>query len=91
MSALRWAPPTPDLAEWREAVVPVEGSASRGWLLEVAEWGRSWAWQVFPPWPSFLPVASGREATREAAQAAAEEALRPLADETPADPVESYP
>jgi hypothetical protein len=77
VSALRWAPPTPDteLAEWRSAQVTLEDG--RLWHLEVATWGRTgWRWQVWGPGPSFLPVASGAAGTREAAMAEAEATAR---------------
>jgi hypothetical protein len=76
-ACLSWAPPTPDeeLAEWREAVIPVEGYP-RGWVLDAYEDGRLWAWSLSPYWPSFAPVASGWAGTREEAMRACEEAAR---------------
>jgi hypothetical protein len=78
VTALAWAPPTPDagLAEWREAVVPHVTDPTSRWLLEAYPDGRLWAWRVWPCWPSLTPVASGWAGTREEAQRAAEEAAR---------------
>jgi hypothetical protein len=78
MSALRWTPPTPDeeLAEWREAIVPVEGDAGRGWMLEAYPDGRLWAWRLWACWPALRPQATDWAGSREQAMAACEEAAR---------------